>query len=72
MLKGIRGTLMQVRHLPESGAPCRGVRFPARRLIVPGWPFWVIFVVHADEVLVLAFAHMKRRPGYWTRRPNSP
>ncbi len=32
------------------------------------FPFHVIYMVHADQVLVLAIAHHRRRPVYWTDR----
>jgi hypothetical protein len=28
----------------------------------------VIYVQEPDHVLILAFAHFKRRPGYWAER----
>ncbi|MCA9708031.1 MAG: type II toxin-antitoxin system RelE/ParE family toxin [Myxococcales bacterium] len=39
-----------------------------RRVLAPGFPYAVIFVVKADTVHVVAFAHMKRRPDYWHGR----
>jgi hypothetical protein len=42
----------------------RGVR----RLLVDCFPYSVVFVQHADEVTVLAFAHHKRKPNYWRAR----
>ena len=32
------------------------------------FPYAVIYVEEPDHVLVLAFAHFKRRPGYWIDR----
>lgn len=32
------------------------------------FPYAVIYVEQTDHVLVLAFAHFKRRPGYWIDR----
>ena len=34
----------------------------------PCFPYSVIYVVRSDSVLVVAFQHAKRRPGYWKRR----
>lgn len=52
--------------------PRAGTRVPEiptlRRLLVRGFPFSVVYLVKRGEVLVVAFAHMKRRPGYWRRR----
>jgi hypothetical protein len=33
-----------------------------------GHPFAVGYLVHGDEVAVLAIAHLRRRPGYWLGR----
>jgi toxin ParE1/3/4 len=32
------------------------------------FPFAVIYEIRPDETIVLAVAHHKRRPDYWTRR----
>jgi hypothetical protein len=39
-----------------------------RRCPVAGFPYQVIFEIRHDELIVLAVAHGKRRPGYWSRR----
>jgi plasmid stabilization system protein ParE len=36
---------------------------------IPGFPYRIVYVVNEDSsVLILAYAHEKRRPGYWVRR----
>ena len=40
----------------------------ARRALLVRFPFAVVFVVHNDDVRVVAFAHAKRLPNYWTKR----
>jgi hypothetical protein len=32
------------------------------------FPFHVIYMIHKDQILVLAIAHYRRRPVYWTDR----
>ncbi|MCY2963660.1 MAG: type II toxin-antitoxin system RelE/ParE family toxin [Planctomycetota bacterium] len=32
------------------------------------FPYTVFYRVHDDEIFVVAIAHSKRRPGYWSRR----
>jgi plasmid stabilization system protein ParE len=39
-----------------------------RRFVLARFPYSVIYAVREEEVLVYAFAHQKRRPGYWTNR----
>jgi toxin ParE1/3/4 len=40
----------------------------ARRHFGSRFPYAVIYVEEPDHVLILAFAHFKRRPGYWLER----
>ncbi|MGH7269475.1 MAG: type II toxin-antitoxin system RelE/ParE family toxin [Polyangiaceae bacterium] len=40
----------------------------ARRALVTRFPYAVVFVVHNDDVRIVAFAHAKRLPDYWTKR----
>src|SRR5688572_19708013 len=70
-LQATRQTLNLIRQLPESGSPFPTKRLPLRRSIVGGWPYWIVYAVNDDEVLVLAIAHMRRRPRYWARRSRS-
>lgn len=39
-----------------------------RALRVTGFPYSLVYTVYRDEILVLAYAHEKRRPGYWLNR----
>jgi len=42
--------------------------FAVRRVILDRFPYAVVFLDHAEVLHVLAFAHHKRRPGYWVER----
>ena len=35
---------------------------------VLGFPYRVVYYEDADELFVVAVAHDKRRPGYWSHR----
>jgi plasmid stabilization system protein ParE len=39
-----------------------------RRRVLAGFPYSVIFQEKDDVILVVAVAHAKRRPGYWSKR----
>ena len=39
-----------------------------RRYVFERFPYIAYFVVRADHVLVLAFGHTSRKPGYWRHR----
>jgi len=50
---------------PQLGPVWRGKsrRFPLRR-----FPYSVIYRLRPNEVHVIALAHQRRRPGYWSNR----
>ena len=50
---------------PNLGAPWRAIarRFPLRR-----FPYSVVYRINGEELRVIALAHQRRRPGYWSGR----
>jgi plasmid stabilization system protein ParE len=55
----------------DSSHPDTGSNFgtiDARRMLVSGFPYQIVYRVTADEIRILAFAHLKRCPGFWRRR----
>ncbi len=44
----------------------------AKRLLLRRFPYAVIVRESAAEIIVIAFAHTARRPGYWRGRLKSP
>ena len=36
-----------------------------RRCLLSRFPYGIVFTILPDRVRVVAFAHLKRRPGYW-------
>jgi plasmid stabilization system protein ParE len=50
--------------------PHLGPHFEAetRRKLLRRFPFQIIYEVGPDELLVVAVAHLSRRPGYWQER----
>jgi len=51
-------------------APMRWPKFhkDTRRYVFPRYPFSVIYRIKKDVIEVLAIAHHKKRPGYWSAR----
>ena len=39
-----------------------------RRLVLRRFPFSVVYSIEQNSVLLVALAHMSRRPGYWRKR----
>jgi plasmid stabilization system protein ParE len=61
----VQRSYQRLRDFPESGHPF-GSRF--RRVLIPGFPYALIYRAEADRILILAVAHLHRRPGYWRSR----
>lgn len=56
---------------PSSGRahPRREGRTPeVRTAPVTGFPYSIVDLVDGDELVILAYSHHKRRPGYWEHR----
>lgn len=43
-----------------------------RRVLVRRFPYQIVYKVVADEIVIIAIAHLKRRPGYWKTRNEAP
>ena len=39
-----------------------------RRVLVARFPYQVVYRLRPTEIVVVAIAHLKQRPGYWTSR----
>ncbi|WP_375755750.1 type II toxin-antitoxin system RelE/ParE family toxin [Corallococcus exercitus] len=44
---------------------------PIRRFLLPEYPFALPYLVRDEDVVVLAVAHLRRRPDYWLPRARS-
>lgn len=52
---------------PEIGTPL-SVDRRTRRLVLPRFPYNVVYRLSPAEIVVVAVAHARRRPGYWKHR----
>lgn len=48
-------------------------RYPAylhgtRRILLNKFPYSIVFLDDPEEIVIIAIAHAKRRPGYWASR----
>lgn len=59
-----------IREWPDAVPLHRGrVRASAVRTKgIDVFPYRIIYLVHKAEVVVVAYAHERRRPGYWRKR----
>lgn len=39
-----------------------------RRVNIPGFPYYVAYIIRGERVLVTAVGHASRHPDYWKRR----
>jgi plasmid stabilization system protein ParE len=57
--------LARLRAFPESGAPHM---LGTRRLLLERFPFAVIYSLEETDIVIVAVAHQRRKPGYWRSR----
>jgi plasmid stabilization system protein ParE len=60
-------TIERIAAMPAIGSVWPGEP-TIRRSLLSGFPYSVIYEDSADELIVLAVAHDKQRPGYWRER----
>jgi len=64
-ISAVERTYQRLAAFPESGHPF-GSRL--RRVLVPGFPYGLVYRAEPDGLFVVAVAHLHRRPGYWRSR----
>lgn len=54
---------------PLTGSPWNHRRLPpgVRRMFLRSFPYSVVYIVE-PRLVVVAVAHLRRRPGYWMKR----
>jgi plasmid stabilization system protein ParE len=57
--------IRRIREAPQRHARAR---HGTRRVLLERFPFDVYYRASDNEVIVIAIAHQKRRPGYWRGR----
>ena len=55
-------------HLPTLAHP--EIR-EVRRVMLKRFPYWLVVLERPEEIVLVAVAHMRRRPDYWRRRLRS-
>lgn len=71
----LRRDLVSVAAAPRSWPLWPGVRtetLGVRRFLMSRFPFALPYLVIEERIVVLAVAHVRRRPGYWLRRVSAP
>ena len=65
--EAVSDTTTRVHNHPEIGAPLSADQ-RTRRVLVNRFPYQVVYRVLPHEIVIVAVAHVKRRPGYWKNR----
>jgi plasmid stabilization system protein ParE len=70
LLDATREARRTIAAMPNAWPPVQGWnRQPTvRRKGVAGFPYAIVYYVTESEIVIVAYAHEKRRPGYWKAR----
>jgi hypothetical protein len=70
LLRSVEKAIAAIRECPSTWPiwPGLGEETGIRRFLLPRFPFGIAYRQRAGVVEVVAFAHLKRRPGYWRDR----
>jgi plasmid stabilization system protein ParE len=60
-------TLTLIETRPEIGATI-STDGQTRRILVARFPYQIVYRLRPTEIVIVAVAHVKRRPGYWKNR----
>jgi plasmid stabilization system protein ParE len=64
-----RNTLQRIESFPQIGSRVPGVPDRnVRHMPIRTFPYYIVFVDLGDSIEVVAFAHNRRRPGYFMSR----
>jgi toxin ParE1/3/4 len=66
----VEDALDLIRRYPDIGTAVPGVpeAAGAKRVLVKGFPFSIVYVDLPQETRVVAIAHSRRKPAYWLGR----
>lgn len=65
LLESVEALVARLTKFPALGHKLKG---EFRVLPIPGFPHALVYQERVDELLIVALAHAKRRPGYWRGR----
>ena len=57
-----------VARITETPGRWPGYLTGTRRFLLRRFPFFVVYRLRSDLILIVAIAHARRRPGYWRGR----
>jgi plasmid stabilization system protein ParE len=57
-----------VRTIAESPTTWPVVEGELRRRLIRRFPFGILYRIEPEEIVIVAVAHLHRKPGYWRKR----
>ena len=57
-----------VKSIAESPNTWPVIQSELRRRLIKRFPFGILYRVESEEIVVIAVAHLRRKPGYWKER----
>lgn len=63
----VGATVSRIETNPEIGAVI-SADGRTRRALVAGFPYQAVYRLRPAEIVIVAIAHLNRRPGYWKNR----
>ena len=67
-LSELQDALRRIRLRPLEPQVLRQGKWDVRRRLLKHFPYAIVYQVREAEYLVVAVAHLARRPGYWRSR----
>ncbi|MEX2715788.1 MAG: type II toxin-antitoxin system RelE/ParE family toxin [Candidatus Sigynarchaeota archaeon] len=61
----VEKAIQSVKDAPESWPIIEG---KVRRRLLSRFPFGILYYIDENQVIIVAIAHLRRKPGYWRRR----
>lgn len=67
LIAAVYAVVRTICDMPQSGERWRD-REDVRTFPIAELPYIVVYLIEPTEIVIVAIAHAKRRPGYWSRR----
>ena len=68
LFDAVATSVSRIESNPELGTPISSDGL-TRRVLVSRFPYQIVYRLRRVEIVIVAVAHLKRRPGYWFDRP---
>ena len=67
-LSEVERAVASITAFPETWPKLEG---DLRRRLVRRFPFGILYFIETEKTIIVAVAHLRRRPGYWKNRISS-